>query len=527
MEEAHAPLLPEAFSKTESQQQAQKLSIDQVLQEWAGELGPAQVRHFTLVSLAWCLPCFLTFVMVFADQTPDWACVSTVGPSSSMAVAAGNSSTFKPHAATIMQKSSSSCTSSSSICSLAPSVWKWTDGKGASTVSQWDLICGNSYKVGLVQCLFFLGIAIASGFWGGLSDSSLGRKGVLISTCCLSSVLCLATAFSPNYWAYLVLRFTSGLCAGGVGPSAFVLATEFVGPSKRGPASMSIFFFYACAIIVFATLAHFTPSWRLLYILSSSLCILYCILALPFVQESPRWYLARGEVDQALTILRRIATTNKKMIPAAITLETEQVGGNAVKSGTVDIFKNPFTRKRMVIMLFIWLTCGLSYFGINLNVPNLGGNTSVGLILNAVGEMPAYLIVAVMMQRYGRRPVLVCSLLLSGVGCLAGALAGGSLGRMLCEVVAIFGVAAAYNLVFIYTAELFPTEVRNAAIGLASQAAQVGAVSAPLAATAAKFHGWIPFAVFSTMSFLASCLACYLPETREKRMHETMQGMLV
>ena len=33
---------------------------------------------------------------------------------------------------------------------------------------------------------------------------------------------------------------------------------------------------------------------------------------------------------------------------------------------------------------------------------------------------------------------------------------------MACGVVGIFGVAASYNLLFIYTAELFPTVVRNA-----------------------------------------------------------------
>ncbi|KAI5075437.1 hypothetical protein GOP47_0009513 [Adiantum capillus-veneris] len=528
------PLLPECSQK---ESKAQRLSIDEVLQEWAGELGPGQVRHFILVSLAWWLPCFLTFVMVFADQTPEWVCTPTLHSNIAITFPAGNSSLLphlhEPHVAAHMQSNSPSCTPTSSICSLASSLWKWVDGEDASTVSQWGLICGNSYKVGLVQCLFFLGISIGSGVWGGLSDSSLGRKGVLILTCCLSSILCLVTAFSPNYWVYIALRLATGLSAGGIGTTAFVLATEVVGPSKRGPASMSIFFSYACAIIILSTLALFTSPWRLLYKLSSALCSLYCLLVLPFVQESPRWYLARGEVDKALNILKDIASRNKRSIPETITLEREKgdalqaIAAGVRKAGPLDIFKIPVARRRMVIMLFIWLTNGLSYFGINLNVSNVGENISIGLILNAVVEMPSYLIAAFMLQAYGRRPVLVCALLLSGVSCLGGALAGGSATRMICGMVAIFGIAASYNMVFIYTAELFPTEVRNVAIGLASQAAQIGAVSAPLAAAAAKIHGCIPFAVFSSMAFIASCVASCLPETLEKRMHETMHGMLV
>jgi OCT family organic cation transporter-like MFS transporter 4/5 len=42
---------------------------------------------------------------------------------------------------------------------------------------------------------------------------------------------------------------------------------------------------------------------------------------------------------------------------------------------------------------------------------------------------------------------------------------------MACGVVGIFSVAATYNLLFIYTAELFPTVVRNAALGCTAQAA--------------------------------------------------------
>ncbi|KAI5075434.1 hypothetical protein GOP47_0009510 [Adiantum capillus-veneris] len=402
------PLLPD------NEKQTQRLSIDQVLQEWAGELGSAQLRHFTLVSLAWWLPCFLTFVMVFADQTPEWVCTSTFQSSSAIAFPAHNvsSSLFPPiyeppvAAAQILHRNNASCTPTSSICSLAPSLWNWVDGEEASTVSRWGLICGNSYKVGLVQCMFFLGISIGAGIWGGLSDSSLGRKGVLIVTCCLSSILCLLTAFSPNYWVYVALRLATGLSAGGVGPSAFVLATEVVGPSKRGPATSTAF------------------------------------LCFPLFKSRP---------DDGIE---------------ANTVEVR-------KAGIIDIFKMPATRRRMVIMLFIWLTNGVCYFGINLNVQNVGD----------VWEA-------------------------AGAGMFTSPF-------------------STYNLVFIYTAELFPTEVRNVAIGLASQAAQVGAVSAPLVAAAAKIHEWIPFVVFSGMTIIASCLACYLPETLEKRMHETMHGMLV
>ncbi|ONK61233.1 uncharacterized protein A4U43_C08F27590 [Asparagus officinalis] len=47
-------------------------------------------------------------------------------------------------------------------------LWAWAgcvgvvDGRGGSTVAEWGLVCGQKYKVGLVQSGFFLGCMIGS-----------------------------------------------------------------------------------------------------------------------------------------------------------------------------------------------------------------------------------------------------------------------------------------------------------------------------------------------------------------------------
>jgi hypothetical protein len=49
------------------------------------------------------------------------------------------------------------CTPSASICDMDPSAWEWVGGPGISTVSEWGLICGHDYKIGLAQSAFFIG----------------------------------------------------------------------------------------------------------------------------------------------------------------------------------------------------------------------------------------------------------------------------------------------------------------------------------------------------------------------------------
>jgi hypothetical protein len=47
-----------------------------------------------------------------------------------------------------------------SVCGFEPGSWDWVGGAGSSTVAQWGLVCGEKYKVGLVQAVFFGGCMI-------------------------------------------------------------------------------------------------------------------------------------------------------------------------------------------------------------------------------------------------------------------------------------------------------------------------------------------------------------------------------
>lgn len=116
-------------------EEVERLCIDEMLQKYCGEFGRWQMKHFVLTCIAWALEAFHTMVMIFADQEPEWRCVG------------------------------SDCRVGSSNCGLDPSSWEWTVGKGSSTVSEWGLICGDKYKVGLVQALFFAGCMIGKFFF--------------------------------------------------------------------------------------------------------------------------------------------------------------------------------------------------------------------------------------------------------------------------------------------------------------------------------------------------------------------------
>ncbi|KAM0063449.1 hypothetical protein Hdeb2414_s0003g00091021 [Helianthus debilis subsp. tardiflorus] len=126
-----SPLLPPVM--VDGQPPLEMLSVDQALTKYCGEFGFWQLKHFVLTCMAWALEAIHTMVMVFADREPGWTC--------------------EPGSECVLN-------SNESVCGLQPGSWRWDGSEGWSTVAEWGLVCGQKYKVGLVQALFFSGCMI-------------------------------------------------------------------------------------------------------------------------------------------------------------------------------------------------------------------------------------------------------------------------------------------------------------------------------------------------------------------------------
>ncbi|CAL0323557.1 unnamed protein product [Lupinus luteus] len=513
-----SPLMP----AEKEEEQPKKLCIDEMLQKHCGEFGRWQQKHFVLTNLAWALEAFHTMVMIFADREPKWKCLPGAAGSGCDAAA-------------------------SSVCSLTPGTWEWVGGRDASTVSEWGLICGDKFKVGLVQALFFAGCMIGAGIFGHLSDSSLGRKGSLTIVCILNAIFGCLTAFSPNYLTYVLLRLLTGFSSGGIGLCAFVLSSEPVGPMKRGIVGMSTFYFFSFGIAFLSVIAYIFQTWRELYIASSIPSIFYVVLVLPFLSESPRWYLVRGRVHDATNLMSTIASTNGKHLPSDIILALddedfstpsdglgyEQTCKNehlqnkeALVGSIIDVLRSPITRIRLFIVLAINFFTSVVYYGLSLNVVNLETNLYMNVALNAVAEMPAFGLTTLLLDWLGRKPLTIGTMWFSGFFCLMASFISNygiwKVVRMICGILGIFGMAGTYNLLFIYMAELFPTVVRSAALGCGSQAAQMGAILAPIVVV---LGAWLPFALFAACGIAGGIFAFYLPETLNQPLYDTFTGL--
>uniref|UniRef100_A0A915D7H2 Major facilitator superfamily (MFS) profile domain-containing protein n=1 Tax=Ditylenchus dipsaci TaxID=166011 RepID=A0A915D7H2_9BILA len=84
-------------------------------------------------------------------------------------------------------------------------------------------------------------------------------------------------------------------------------------------------------------------------------------------------------------------------------------------------------------------------------------------------------------------------------------------------------IQGAFNILYIFTSELYPTVIRNSAVGTCSMVARIGAgASGYVAILSDVTLPTVPMAIFCIFSLFAGVLIYFLPETRDMPLPDTM-----
>ncbi|GLJ45221.1 hypothetical protein SUGI_0951800 [Cryptomeria japonica] len=470
------------------------VKVEEIIEEHVGALGFAQAIHVFLVSLAWFFDSQHTLVTIFTDARPSFRCVGV----------------------------QSQC--SSSICEMDRRSWEWVGGKGASIISEWDLVCHDSFKAGLPASIFFIGSFLGSTVFGRLADSYLGRKRTLLLSCMLTAATGLLTAISPNFWIYALLRFANGFSRSGIGMSCLVLSTEVVGRKWRGQVGQYGFFFFTAGFLALPAMAYLTKSsWRDTYLLISIPPLVYSLAILPLISESPRWLAVRGRTKEALEILSNMAKLNGKTIPPEVVIsgpdEKSQESGKSLWA--VD-----WARRRMIVVMVVGFGIGFVYYGIQLNVENLNFDLYLSVAVNALMEIPAVFLGSLLLSCMDRRLLVACACVLAGTACMLCSVLGkkqGNWGQLIAESVGFMAVSTSFDVMYIYSVELFPTNVRNLAVSMLRQALMTGASLAPVLVMLGRVNAALSFVVFGVVGIGSGFLTLRLSETRNRPLYETLE----
>ncbi|XP_033106796.1 organic cation transporter protein-like [Anneissia japonica] len=392
----------------------------------------------------------------------------------------------------------------------------------ATVVEDFDLVCDDGSKASLAQSIYFGGVLIGSLLFGAMADY-IGRKSTMFICIFITLVFSIAVMFSPGYWWFTMLRAVVGCANIGIYLMAFTLSTEIVGPSKRTFVGIVLNFYIAVGIMICGLLAYFIRDWRWLQLAISVPNIFYFFIY-PIIPESPRWLISQKRFDEAEAIIMECARVNKvdNLPPDILDEEKAKVEPDVIYS-IADLFRTPNMRKKTINILYNWMVNSLVYYGLSLGTSSLGGRDYLAFILSGAVEVPSFIIALPAMNKYGRRPVLCVFMVLGGVACFTSIWVPIGWARTTVSLIGKFGIAASFAIIYVFSAELYPTPIRSAGMGTASMTARIGGILAPIILEIGKLWRPLPLIIFSLMSISAGLLALLLPETLNKNLPETIE----
>lgn len=346
----------------------------------------------------------------------------------------------------------------------------------AALAKDWNL---TTAQIGLIGSVNSVGMMIGAFVFGLMADR-IGRKSVFIITLLLFSIGSGLSAFTTTLSVFLILRFLIGMGLGGELPVASTLVSESVSAKERGRVVVLLESFWAAGWILAALISYFVIpeyGWQAALLLCAipALYAIYLRINLP---DSPQF--------------TKAAKGKRKPILQQIT----------------EVWALPF-RQRTIMLWILWFCVVFSYYGMFLWLPSVMVFKGFSLInsfkyvfIMTLAQLPGYFTVAWLIERVGRKFVLVVYL----IGTAVSAYFFGNAESL--TLLIVFGALlsffnlGAWGALYAYTPEQYPTEIRATGAGMAASAGRFGGIFGPLLIGALASNG-----VPTSTIFLIFCIA--------------------
>ncbi|MCL2116628.1 MAG: sugar porter family MFS transporter [Methanobrevibacter sp.] len=394
----------------------------------------------------------------------------------------------------------------------------------------------NDTALGIVVSSLIVGCLFGA-FLAGYFIEKYGRKKVLIFTSILFAVSSIFCAFAQSFIFLVIFRFIGGIGVGIVSVLGPIYITEISPPKNRG----ILVSFHQFAIVTGILLAYIfnyffinlANGWRYSLAIPFFFSVLFLILILNSLPESPRWLVAKGRKLEAFEILKkvhgsRVAKDEIETIENSLLTKTKKVSFKYIFKGKV----------RKIVLLGVILAIFQQIVGINAVInyapiifEKTGVNEDIALlqsILIGIVNFLATIIALHFIDSKGRKTLLIWGAI--GMTLTLAYLSYGfhfnvtGIEILIAILLYIAFFAASFApVLWVITSEMFSNHFRGVAMSFAITVSWLSTFIvvqfSPFILN--HFGGSVLFGVFALCSFLALIFVkLWIPETKGKSLEE-------
>jgi len=451
--------------------------------EAVGKNGKFQKKISLLVILVSPLISMISIAIPFLVQRPDFLCISK----------------------NFQNESNFSCKNEEICYNNEIEISKNLKNSLKNWAYDYDLYCDKAYIAPVFGTLYFVGGLIGVIFLYPLADK-FGREKIYKFFIIISFFLHLNAfiAFSIINLALvcLLMGFIDYIYM-----FSCLIITEYLDRDKSGLIMSINNSLFPLIGIFMALLFKFFNNWRIIFFITSLIGLLNIYLSQKYFVESPRWLLSKNRVYEAIEIFHKIAKINeteksfeKFLKTNSDNLNFENIflinkdqnlnlieNCNDLKAinledksfAFLDILKFKSQKDKIIDMSLIWSATVFCYYGLIFYMEKLGDSIISLSILIFIGEIITELSSGFFADKFGRVLVLKISFFVGGLGFFLYSISNNDFLKVIFLFITSLGICADYNVIYIYTPEIFPTSIRSTVMGNLYLVSRIGALLIP------------------------------------------------
>ncbi|XP_068215052.1 beta-alanine transporter-like [Palaemon carinicauda] len=428
----------------------------------------------------------------------------------------------------------------------------------AATEMGW--VCDKFYLIEHVLHSSILGNLAGCVIFGALADK-IGRRKVFLILSLKVAILGPIFVFLRDMWFVLRVRFLLSMGLPVIYQIVIISALEQVRDSRRGMVTSISSVFFSLGQCTMALLSWLTAHWVTLGLITSLPCLL-ALVYLKVIEESPRWLVSRGKLNEAAKVIRRIARMNDlkpthedilaklrkytpndedeaKDDPSCHLCGVARYPHLAIRRAFLSLLSTfcsvikfvgnyPSISCRTALLTICWTVNQTIYFSIFMKYSMVFKNPFLGFFFTSVVEVPANLLVPLLLRRVGRRSLHTSVMSICAAALLVTAVLLGQeyeeniLGVQALVLLAKFCTSITFLVTYLQAAELHPTPIRTCATGIASLIASSFNVATPTIVLAMG-KPWHSYLVLGSLGCIGALSSLLLPETAGRLLPQTLE----